>query len=422
MPKNDNAISLIKYEGNNNILVFKHPIVDFNTGTQLIVHESQEAIFFKDGKALDSFVAGRYTLENNNLPYLCNYYKIPTDSKDSIFHTEVYFINLTTLFGIKWGTESKIRMFDPASGLHIELGASGQFNIRVSNARKLLIKVVGTENSLMKNELVSKDFSVSTMTGKFRSVILTKIKSLLPKIIREENINILEIDEHLENLSILLKNNINQTLEDYGLQMPEFYVTTILTPDDDPNFRKMKEQYAERFLLIQEEKIKKAEAEARKERKVVEAETFAKEEIIKAQAEAEAYRLKAQAEAAEMAMKGYSYEDETRRQVAKAAMENQGSATDASGVVGSMMGLGVGLGVMGGVVNTVKEAVNPALDMNSKQNNEIWECPNCHSKNSTAFCPNCGIKKPSNESWNCSCGTNNITSNFCPNCGHKKGE
>lgn len=70
--KRDGLASIIKYEGDNETLVWKHPIEDFNMGSQLIVHESQEAIFFRDGQALDLFGAGRYTLETQQLPLLEN--------------------------------------------------------------------------------------------------------------------------------------------------------------------------------------------------------------------------------------------------------------------------------------------------------------------------------------------------------------
>ena len=70
--KKDGLASIIKYEGDGDTLVWKHPIEDFNLGSQLIVHESQEAIFFKDGKALDLFGAGRYTLATQNIPMLEN--------------------------------------------------------------------------------------------------------------------------------------------------------------------------------------------------------------------------------------------------------------------------------------------------------------------------------------------------------------
>jgi len=62
---------ILKYEGDNNTFVWKHPYEDFNHTTQLIVHESQQALFFMNGQALDLFEAGRHTLETQNIPYNC---------------------------------------------------------------------------------------------------------------------------------------------------------------------------------------------------------------------------------------------------------------------------------------------------------------------------------------------------------------
>ena len=80
---------VIKYEGDNDILIYKHPAEDFNTLSQLIVHESQEAVFFSDGQALDSFKAGRYTLETKNIPLISKLRNLVTGGV-SPFHTEVY--------------------------------------------------------------------------------------------------------------------------------------------------------------------------------------------------------------------------------------------------------------------------------------------------------------------------------------------
>ena len=55
--------------------------------------------------------------------------------------------------GVKWGTDSKIRMFDPISGLHVSIGAR-TFNIRVDNSRKLIVKLVGTEKNFSKKILL----------------------------------------------------------------------------------------------------------------------------------------------------------------------------------------------------------------------------------------------------------------------------
>ena len=437
--KKDGLASIIKYEGDNETLVWKHPIEDFNFGSQLIVHESQEAIFFRDGQALDLFGAGRYTLQTQQLPLLEKIYKLPTDTEGT-FHSEVYFVNLATQMGIKWGTDSKVRLFDPASGLHIEIGASGEFNIRVTDSRKLLLKVVGTTGGLGQEQLLG----IGNGKGFFRSMVMTQVKSYLAQTIKENAINILEIDEHLMSLSGALRERINAALDEYGLTMPEFYVSRIVTPDDDPNFRRMKEQYAEQYLLVRQENIRKAEAEAAADRKAVEAQTAARMKIIGAQgeaealkiqkqAEAEAYRMQAEAEAAEMRMKGYTYQQETSRQVGLEAMKNGlGGGANAAGALGDLAGLGVSLGAMGSVIGMTKDALNPmtqdAAQMGAAVGAAVavgWDCPVCGHKNiTTNFCPDCGGKKPEAKTgWDCAqCGTKNIQSRFCPNCGAKKPE
>ena len=437
--KKDGLASIIKYEGDNETLVWKHPIEDFNFGSQLIVHESQEAIFFRDGQALDLFGAGRYTLQTQQLPLLEKIYKLPTDTEGT-FHSEVYFVNLATQMGIKWGTDSKVRLFDPASGLHIELGASGEFNIRVTDSRKLLLKVVGTTGGLGQEQLLGS----GNGKGFFRSMVMTQVKSYLAQTIKENAINILEIDEHLMALSGALRERINAALDEYGLTMPEFYVSRIVTPDDDPNFHRMKEQYAEQYLLVRQEGIRKAEAEAAADRKAVEAQTAARMKIIGAQgeaealkiqkqAEAEAYRMQAEAEAAEMRMKGYTYQQETSRQVGLEAMKNGlGGGANAAGALGDLAGLGVSLGAMGSVIGMTKDALNPmtqdAAQMGAAVGAAVaggWDCPVCGHKNiTTNFCPDCGGKKPEPKTgWDCAqCGTKNIQSRFCPNCGAKKPE
>ena len=437
--KKDGLASIIKYEGDNETLVWKHPIEDFNFGSQLIVHESQEAIFFRDGQALDLFGAGRYTLQTQQLPLLEKIYKLPTDTEGT-FHSEVYFVNLATQMGVKWGTDSKVRLFDPASGLHIEIDASGEFNIRVTDSRKLLLKVVGTTGGLGQEQLLG----IGNGKGFFRSMVMTQVKSYLAQTIKENAINILEIDEHLMALSGALRERINAALDEYGLTMPEFYVSRIVTPDDDPNFRRMKEQYAEQYLLVRQEGIRKAEAEAAADRKAVEAQTAARMKIIGAQgeaealkiqkqAEAEAYRMQAEAEAAEMRMKGYTYQQETSRQVGLEAMKNGlGGGANAAGALGDLAGLGVSLGAMGSVIGMTKDALSPmtqdAAQMGAAVGTAVaggWDCPVCGHKNiTTNFCPDCGGKKPEAKTgWDCAqCGTKNIQSRFCPNCGAKKPE
>ena len=431
----DGLASIIKYEGDNETLVWKHPIEDFNLGSQLIVRESQEAIFFRDGQALDLFGPGRYTLETQQLPILERLYKLPTDTEGT-FHSEVYFINRTTQMGIKWGTDSKVRLFDPMTGMHIELGASGEFSIRVTNSRKLLLKLIGTTGELKQDAILG-----GSGKGLFRSLVMTQVKSYLAAAIRENSINVLEIDERLLELSDALRERINSCLAEYGLEMPEFFVSRVVTPDDDPNFRKMKEQFAEQYLGVRQEQIRKNVAVAEAERKAVEAQTAAQMKIIGArgdaealkiqkQAEAEAYRMQAAAEAEEMRMKGYTYQQETARKVGLEAMQNGITGTGVAGGLGDIAGLGVTLGAMGSVMGMTKEALNPIMETAKQVGQTVgaaessgWDCPECGTKNiQSKFCPECGAKKPEpKQGWTCpNCGTQNIQSKFCPECGCKQ--
>lgn len=440
--KNQGLASVIKYEGNNETFVWKHPIEDFNLGSQLIVHESQEAIFFRDGKALDLFGAGRYTLATQNIPLLENLYKLPTNTTE-VFHSEVYFVNLTTQMGIKWGTDSKVRLFDPASGLHIEIGACGNFSLRVCDSRKLLVKLVGTASAFKQNEIMGDPYSIASVVGKFKALVMTKVKANLARTIKDNNINILEIDEYIDIISDNLRVIINETLDEYGLFMPEFFVTSVMTPDDDPNFRRLKQQFADKTLKVREEEIRKAEAEAAQGRKILEAQTEAQLKMvgaqgeaealkIKAQAEAEAYKAQAAAEAEEMKMKGYTYAQETSRMVGMEAMQNgiTGGNGGAGSALGDIAGLGVTLGAMGGVIGMTRDALNPIMQTSADIGSGVvasvgdtWNCACGKTDISSKFCPECGAAKPEAKAgWDCACGQKNITSKFCPECGAKKPE
>ena len=413
------AISVIKYEGSNEVLAHKHEKEDFTIGSQLIVHETQEALFFRDGMIFDQFTAGRHTLVTNNIPKVRDYMKLGTGGIN-VFHCEVYFINMITQMGIRWGTDSKVRLFDPASGLHVEIGASGNYNMRVTDARKLILKLVGTTDGLIQSDITGDGKSYGT--GMFKALIINKVKANLARIIKEENLNILEIDAYLDVLSSKLMVDINEALDEYGLTMPEFYVTSIVTPDDDPNFVRLKQQFADKTLKVREEEVRKAEAEAAQQRRIVEAQTEAQLKAvnaqgdadairIKAQAEAEAYKMKAEAEAAEMQMKGYTYRDETARQVGLEAMQNGitggGNGGGAAGGIGDVASLGVTLGAMGGVINMTKDAMAPIMGESQKVGEGFG---NVVAGNTGA---------PAAEgAWNCpSCGKAGITSRFCPDCG-----
>ncbi|MBP5261119.1 MAG: SPFH domain-containing protein [Clostridiales bacterium] len=458
---------IIKYEGDNSTFIWKHPKEDFNTLTQLIVHESQEAIFMMNGEALDLFGPGRHTLETQNIPKLGKYIDATTRG-NTPFHCEVYYINKAVQMGIKWGTDSKVRYIDPDSGLPLELGASGEMNLQVADSRKLLLKLVGTMKGIAW-DTQGKDFAKS-LQNSFRPLISTAVKSNLTTAIKQNNINILEVDEHLTELSQTLKDAICPGFEEYGLTIPQFYMTSVVLPDDDPNFRRVRELYTvglQKRVAQAEAEVKsaqiQAEAEVRKtkaqteaevtatqriaelekqtteteilkreaERKIIASQAEAQVRAIEASGEAEAIRAEGIAEADVMRAKGYSEKDVIQADVQKAYAEglgqfgsNAGGGGGGGSTMSDIMGIGIGLqaaGAMGKQIGNMFEGMNPAGQTAPSTTNNI-QCPSCGNTlpANAKFCLECGTKivSPAADEIICpSCGAKTPKGKFCLECG-----
>ena len=384
--------SVIKYEGDNSTFIWKHPCEDFNTASQLIVHESQEAIFFMNGQALDLFGPGRYTLETQNIPLLKKFTNIPTDGKTP-FHCEVYFINKTEQMAIKWGTDSKVQYIEPTYRFPLSIGASGEMSLSVSDSRKLLINLVGTERVLERNQL----------TNFFRAFLMTKVKTYIAQEMRSSAINIFEIDEQLESFSAAIKSKLDDDFLDYGVNLKRFFVTVIVKPDGDPQYEKFKELHFRQYADIVEARLRQ------------------QTDVIYAQTEAQKVVINSQAQATKRAQEGYTYQQERGFDVAQDVARNE--------AVGQFTNIGVGLGIMAGVGGAVGGVVGGAINgafagMNSSVPSQLVTlfCDQCGAELTpgAAFCDNCGAPQSSSDTC-LKCGFKFIKpGKFCPKCGAKR--
>lgn len=383
---------IIKYEGDNSTFIWKHPCEDFNTTTQLIVHESQEAIFYMNGQALDLFGPGRHTLETENIPLLRRFSSIPTGGKTP-FHCEVYFINKTEQMAINWGTDSKVQYIEPTYKFPIYIGASGEMSLSVSDSRKLLVKLVGTEVVLDRQSI----------TKYLRSILMTKVKTYIAQTMRTNAINIFEIDESLEEFSNDIKAKLLDDFLDYGVQLNRFYVTTIVKPDGDPQYEKFKELHFRQYADI---------AEAQLQQKVG---------IIEQQTEAQKMVIESQAIAKKRQQEGYSYQQERGFDVAEGAAKNESSG-------GNFANMGIGLGMMAGVGGTVGGAVGDMVsgafagistEPKQKQNSFCDQC-GAELTPGASFCDNCGAPQAVEDTCQ-KCGFKFIKpGKFCPKCGARR--
>lgn len=388
---------IIKYEGDNSTFVWKHPCEDFNTGTQLIVHETQEALFFMNGQALDLFGPGRYTLETQNIPLVNKFFNKATGD-NTPFHCEIYFINKTEQMAIKWGTDSQVQYMEPTYHFPLKIGASGEMSLRVEDARKLLVKVVGTDTLLKQNELIQM----------FRAFLMAHVKPYLAQVMGNAEISIFDVDSRMEELSQTLQSRLIPDFEEYGLSLERFFVTNVVKPEGDRAYEKFKELHIRQYADV-------AEAQLRQKVGIIDQETQAKRMVIESQGIAQKRQVE-----------GYTYQQERGFDVAEKVAENE--------AVGQFSNMGVGLGVMAGVGGTVGsvvgKSVGDALQPTQQTPAQMQQdapnlfCEHCGSPLApgAAFCEECG--QPLASKPQCTkCGfVFEKSGKFCPKCGTKREE
>ena len=339
-------IEVIKYEGSNNILVWKHPVEDFNTSAQLIVHDSQEAIVFKDGQASEPYKSGTYTIETANIPGIKKIVGLATGGV-SPNHCEVFFINKSYSMDVCWGTASPWSLQDLSFQMPVQIQSYGSFNVKVVDSKVLIQKLVGTTTS----------FSQYDVHNYFRSIIINRIKDCIAKTIAEEEIGVIELSSRLYEVSEKILPLINTTLSKYGIEAEDFAI--------------------ESLHIVENENYKKI--------------------------------LDAQAERAANIIKGTTHKYETAADIAKEQARNVGQTNQvAQTITGVASGIGMAR-AMGSITQRVIDPLTGELTPSNdelpnqfsmgsvtknKKTTSNLTCPNCGAQviNGSKFCNNCGTK------------------------------
>lgn len=377
------AIDIIKYDGGNDVLAWKYPSDDLGNWTQLIVNQSQEALLFKSGKALDLFGPGRHTLKSENVPLLGKIVRIPFRGKTP-FTAEVWYVNKLVDLDVKWGTKNPIQLQDPRYKIFVPVRSFGQFGIQIKDSRKFLVKLVGT----------AKKFDKQTLVSYFRGIIITKIKDLISEYLVVKRISVLDINAYIDDISEEIGEKVKPLFETYGVTVHNFTINSINIPEDDPSVVQLRSALAKR---------------------------------------------------AEMDIIGYSYRDERSFDTMEKAASNEGSGSGLMNA-GMGLGMGVSMGnsfgkQMNDIGNHIQQdetsviicpkchAENPAGSKfcsscgkklgkdEARKGDHI--CPKCSHPNppGAKFCSNCGNRMQlicSNCNHELQPGTK-----FCPNCGQK---
>lgn len=188
---------------------------EIKLGAQLVVRESQAAIFFRDGRALDTFGAGRHTLSTLNVPLLTKALSLPLGGK-SPFRAEVCFANLKTFVNQKWGTMEPILFRDSELAM-VRLRAFGMYAFRISNPQVFVNTIVGTLPEL----------ASSAVDGFFRGFIVNEVADFLGGHLS----TILDLAQYYNELSAGIQARLITDFERYGVTLTDFKILSISPPD-----------------------------------------------------------------------------------------------------------------------------------------------------------------------------------------------
>lgn len=244
-------IDVLKYDGPNNALAWKwRPKIDskrdeeLRLGTQLVVNQSQEAIFIKGGKILDIFQAGTHTLSTQNLPILSSLIGLAFGGQ-SPFKAEVYFINKAVAMDTKFGL-IPFNMLEPNFRVPIPITSRGSFAIKVADSKIFINQIIGTVP----------DFEADKLTQFFRGIITENVKTAITKISKEQNLNPLELEAIVSEVSGAVKGIISESLSKYGLNLELFNIEAIPVVDEDPRVQKIVEDFHRLMSQDMEERMR----------------------------------------------------------------------------------------------------------------------------------------------------------------------
>ncbi len=190
---------------------------EFRIGSQLVVRESQEAVFFRDGKAMDTMGPGRHTLTTQNIPLLAELAGMAFEGEGSPFRAEVYYVNKKTFTDMKWGTKEPIIFRDKELAM-VRLRAFGQFSIKVSQSQLFINKLVGTEGR----------YTTDAVESYLKGVIISRLADLMGETLT----SIFDLAQSYDEISTLAKARLGDDFEKYGIQLVDFYINAITPPDE----------------------------------------------------------------------------------------------------------------------------------------------------------------------------------------------
>ncbi len=201
-----------------NTLLYRFPVYqqEIKNGAQLIVRESQAAVFVFEGQVADVFTPGRYTIEGGNTPILSKLgaWKYGFNSP---IKAEVYFVNTKQFTDMKWGTSNPIMLRDTDFGI-VRLRAFGAYSMRVADPAGFIKEIAGT----------NAHFQTEDIDGQLKRAIVTEFSDALGEL----KIPALDLAAQYKEIGEAIRAKINEDFSGYGLEVTKFYVENVSLPPE----------------------------------------------------------------------------------------------------------------------------------------------------------------------------------------------
>ncbi len=146
-------IDVIQFNGSPDDIVWKFPYNNISTAAQLVVNQSQEAVFLKGGEVADIFGPGTKTLSANNIPILQKLINLPF-GENTPFVAEVWYVSKTVRRNLKFGTERPVDIWDPLIQNSVPVRAFGQYGVRIADSAAFLREMVGTLHLFTTDDII----------------------------------------------------------------------------------------------------------------------------------------------------------------------------------------------------------------------------------------------------------------------------
>ena len=189
---------------------------ELKLGSQVIVRENQWAVFFRDGKALDTFGPGRHTVATQNIPLLTALFTTPLFG-ETPFKVDVFYVSKRVFTDLKWGTAEPI-LFRDSEFKMIRLRANGIYSIQIVDPQLMVNKLVGTRSVYTNGDI--QDF--------LRGIVVGRLADLLG----EHLDSVLDLPRYFDELGAGLKARAQDDFAQYGLQLVDFVINAISPPDE----------------------------------------------------------------------------------------------------------------------------------------------------------------------------------------------